>query len=90
MEKRIVSRAQRKALERFPKATLYANDFTLARGYAECYETKVEPLLAMVKELLAVVVEESKNYEIHEGRDAVFADLIGNADSLIKQEEQAP
>ena len=46
------SNGQKAALVRFPDATRHFNDFSMAQGYASCYNERVEPLLAALRGLV--------------------------------------
>lgn len=84
MDRSKMSPAQRAALEQYPNATVMLNDFSLALGYAECYRQRVEPLLKIARELFAALDEERKAYDM-EDEGCIFADIIGNADALLKE-----
>lgn len=46
------SSGQKAALKRFPDATRHFNDFSMAQGYATCYNERVEPLLTALRALV--------------------------------------
>lgn len=66
--------AQRKARERFPNASQWPHDFSLARGYAICFEERVEPLVDMLR-----MVKGAINLDAH-------SQLIEKIDNLLNEQ----
>ena len=63
------SMAQQKALERYPNAKRFLNDFSMAQGYAACYQERVEPLLKLLedaKRVLSYIPEPHPHLELLE------------------------
>jgi len=59
------SAAQQKALERYPNAKRSLNDFSMAQGYAACYQERVEPLIKALRAALSEFHNEDMAYPDH-------------------------
>jgi hypothetical protein len=69
-----MSTAQRKARERFPNAGSWPHDFSLARGYAICFEQRVDPLVDMLR-----IARGAINLDAH-------SQLIEKIDNLLNEQ----
>jgi hypothetical protein len=80
---------QKAALARYPRATQYFNDFSLAQGYSVCYNERVEPLLRLLEKAKKTLSEtesfspESINCIPHES-------LMNEIDEAFRQADGGP